>query len=212
MICSFVFNETLTRFTNSRKDVIEMKLLDWGFDFDGVTVTTNSMKAYYIERCYGMKVPLHDCRKKILVGNGTLTSEQYNRVRDKIVATETGLWVDSMPGSLACIFRLMREGHSCKNITSRRRKGTEIARRWFEVRRFEIEVVGVGSSDKTEATKGLDAYVDNDLDKLSPLVGSVEHLYLFSDPCNEKEDERGIAKRVFSWDGIYKEHLIICSA
>ncbi|HLC39014.1 MAG TPA: hypothetical protein VJJ80_02755 [Patescibacteria group bacterium] len=48
-------------------------------------------------------------------------------------------------------------------------------------------------------------YIDDDIDKLAPLVGIVPYLFLFSWPYNLAEDERNIAKRIFSWQEFYRE-------
>lgn len=50
---------------------------------------------------------------------------------------------------------------------------------------------------------GLDLYVDDDFDKLEPLVGVVPHLFLFSWGYNAHEEVGTIAKRVASREGLY---------
>ena len=145
-----------------------MRTLKLGFDFDGVTVFTNSLKAYYIEKYYGVEIPLYQCRRKVLVDGGILRPNQYDRVRDKVVATEAGLWVDSMPGSLAYLLRLKKDGHHLKIITSRREDGTRIAKKWFEIRRINIKIVRTNGDDKRKAAKGLDAYLKGEFSIKGP--------------------------------------------
>lgn len=196
-----------------RKGVIEVRILEIGADFDGVVIYTNSLKAQFITGWYGVKVALSQCRRKILVANGILTNSQYDRVRDEVVVTDIGVFADSMPGALACITKLRQDGHRFdKIITLRREDGVKIARRWFEFRKFDINVLGVefGSSDKKEAARGLDVFIDDDLENLKPLVGVVEHLYLFSHLHNKGENENGIAKRISSWEQFYGEIQILC--
>lgn len=54
-----------------------------------------------------------------------------------------------------------------------------------------------------EQVGGVDAYVDDDLDKLLKLRKVVKHLLLFTQDYNVKDDCQGIAIRVRDWTELY---------
>jgi hypothetical protein len=76
-----------------------------------------------------------------------------------------------------------------------------------EIQGLELHLVWVGGSvSKTEACRGLNVYIDDDLDKFEPIVHSVQHRYLFSWGCNKHiEVPASIAKRVNFWQHFYEE-------
>ena len=70
---------------------------------------------------------------------------------------------------------------------------------------MDIAGVNLGVT-KAKACKGLDVYVDDDLDKLEPLVGIVPNRFLFSWGYNQHIDvPPSTAKRVDSWQQFYQE-------
>ena len=67
-----------------------------------------------------------------------------------------------------------------------------------------LVAVGGGAS-KAKACSGLNVYMDDDLDKLEPLVNIVPNRFLFSWGYNSHVWEGNIAKRISSWQDFYKE-------
>lgn len=70
-------------------------------------------------------------------------------------------------------------------------------------REVNIRITGVGLNSKSDACRGLDVYVDDDLDKLEYLVGIVDHRFLFSWEYNKHLTTKDIASRVTSWRELY---------
>jgi len=143
---------------------------------------------------------------------GFLTLEQYEFLRGQIYGTrEMGLQMREVPEMREYVQRLKLEGHNLAIISSRGNKKSdpgkiEIAREWMELHNLSIPFVGVGEGvSKVDACRGLDAYIDDDLDKLEPLVGRVSNLFLFSWDYNLHIPAEKIAKRVNSWKHFYGE-------
>jgi hypothetical protein len=101
--------------------------------------------------------------------------------------------------------QLQKKGHELQIVTSREPEACDIAREWMTIQKLQLELVGVGyGNSKADATTGFDVYVDDDLDKLEPLVGIVPHLFLFSWGYNQHVNEYGIGERVSSWEELYR--------
>lgn len=188
-----------------------MRILKIGLDFDGLIAAPDSLKAYYIQGLYGITVPYLEFKKEKIIEDGLVTVEEYHRIRDIVVSTNVGILADSIPDALIYILKLIREGHLLKVVTSRKKEGEEIVRRWLGIRGIDIEVVGVGSSDKSEAVKGLDVFFDNEVEKIKMLIGVVKNLYLFSNSFNRTgEDDDEMFKVLRSWKDFYEEIQILC--
>lgn len=177
-----------------------------GFDFDGVIADCGQLKTDGAKALYGVNIPPEKFKKEIVIGEGHLTAEQYRHLQEQIYSTrKLGLLMNVVDGVLDYVPRLQSEGHSVQIITSRGDKESVIAREWSQNHGLDLDIVGVGYGvSKSEAAYGLDLYVDDDLDKLEPLVGTVGKLCLYSWGYNKHVEERMIATRVESWDEIYQ--------
>ena len=83
----------------------------------------------------------------------------------------------------------------------------QIAHEWLMLHKLMLPITSTGfGNSKAEACKGLDVYVDDDLDKLEPLVGIVPHRFLFTWEYNTHTSfDPAIAVRVNSWEQFYTE-------
>jgi hypothetical protein len=172
-----------------------------GLDFDGVISDCGDLKCKAAKRLFGVDIPPERFKKELVVGEGILTYDQYRHLQQVIYGThEYGELMEPVPGVLEGIARLRGDGHEVRVITSRDGETLEVARAWADRRGLAIDFTGVGhGASKADAAAGLDFYVDDDIDKLEPLVGVVPHRALFSWGYNSHVDAEGVAVRVASW-------------
>lgn len=173
-----------------------------GLDFDGVIADCGRLKSEVALELYNAHIPPENFKKELVVGGGLLTLEQYRELQDKIYATrEHGLKMMPVPEVFSYLPSLVKR-HEVSVVTSRGEAETLIAQEWLNSQNPDVEVefisVGYGNS-KALVVEGFDIFVDDDLDKLEPLVGLVPHLFLFSWGYNKHVSEDGIAQRVDSW-------------
>ncbi|MEY4744537.1 MAG: 5 nucleotidase, deoxy (Pyrimidine), cytosolic type protein [Candidatus Parcubacteria bacterium] len=175
-----------------------------GLDFDGVISDCGALKCAAAKKLYGVDIPSERFKKELVVGGGLLTMQQYKDLQQTIYGTwDVGLTLLPVDGVLEAVPRLRDAGHSLRVITSRDGVQLEIARAWAAKHGLALDFTGVGyGSSKTGAAEGLDLYVDDDLDKLEPLIGIVPRRLLFSWGYNSHVDAGGIAERVASWKEI----------
>lgn len=180
-----------------------------GLDFDGVITDCGDLKSIAAMGLYGVKIPPEDFKKEIVVGRGLLDAEQYRELQRVIYETpEWGLRMKMVEGVQYHLNHLDREGHKLVVVTSRGGAALDVAKEWSRRQNIDhyLDFVGTGGQSKVEYLRGFDLYVDDDLDKLEPLVGIVPQLFLFSWGYNMHITVNGIAKRVSSWEELY--HVI----
>ncbi|HRZ30518.1 MAG TPA: hypothetical protein P5274_02540 [Candidatus Paceibacterota bacterium] len=172
-----------------------------GLDFDGVISDCGRLKSVVARELYGLDLPPDKFKKEIIVDEGHLTMEQYRHLLQIVYGTrEKGLLMEPVEGAFESILQLQSKGHTLPVITSRGEVELQIAKEWCEIQGIVLNFVGVGPNvNKANACSGLDSYIDDDLDKLEPLVGIVPHLFLFSWGYNSHLNEGTIARRVSSW-------------
>lgn len=180
-----------------------------GLDFDGVFSDCGKLKSKGAKQLYGVDILPAQFKKELVIGGGLLTTEQYRALQQRIYGTrEMGLLMDPVPGVIDHLPKLLADGHDVRVITSRTGTELEIAKEWSRLQGLQLAFTGTGyGNSKADAASGLDLFVDDDLDKLAPLVGIVPHLFLFSWGYNEHVEAAPVAKRVASWDELY---LAIC--
>ena len=179
-----------------------------GLDFDGVISDCGQLKSDGAKLLYGVEIPPEKFKKELVVDTGILTSEQYRHLQKQVYGTrEIGLTMLPVDGVLRFLPKLQREGYDLMVVTSRGESESEIAREWMRLKGLEVLLVGVGGGiSKADACKGLDVYIDDDLDKLEPLVDSVPYRYLFSWGYNQHiQVPKSVAKRIESWQHFYEE-------
>lgn len=175
-----------------------------GLDFDGVISDCGTLKCEAAKKMYGVDIPMERFKKELVVGAGILTLDQYHKLQEDIYGTyEIGMTAVPVEGVLAAVPKLLADGHEVRVITSRDGVMLDIARAWSEKHGLTLTFTGVGNGlSKAGAAVGLDLFVDDDLDKLEPLVGVVPHRLLFSWPYNGHVEAGDVAKRVASWQEI----------
>lgn len=179
-----------------------------GLDFDGVISDCGQLKSDGAKFLYGVEIPPERFKKELVVDGGILTLEQYRNLQKQIYGNrDIGLTMLPVEGVLEFLPRLQQESYEMSIVTSRGVPESEIAREWMRLQGLKLELIGVGGGvSKVNACKGLDVYIDDDLDKLKPLVDSVPHRYLFSWGYNSHiQVHQSIAKRINSWQHFYEE-------
>jgi len=176
-----------------------------GLDFDGVISDCGKLKSDGARKLYGVDIPSAKFKKEIVVGEKHLTAEQYRELQKIIYGTrEIGFLMELVDGVIEFLPRLIADGHTVLVVTSRGEVELEIAKEWSVRQGLQLNFVGVGyGNSKADAANGLDFYVDDDLDKLEPLIGIVPHRFLFSWGYNAHVDVGNVAKRVSSWKELY---------
>ena len=177
-----------------------------GLDFDGVISDCGKLKSDGAKKLYGVDIPPAKFKKEIVVGEKHLTANQYRELQKIIYGTrEIGFLMEPVGGVLHHLPLLVAEGHIILIVTSRGEVEIEIAKEWSLLQGLQLDFVGVGyGNSKADAATGLNLYVDDDLDKLEPLVDVVPHRFLFSWGYNAHVDIGTIAKRIASWEELYR--------
>ncbi len=177
-----------------------------GLDFDGVISDCGKLKSDAAKKLHGLDIPPEKFKKEIVIGEGHLTADQYRDLQKIIYGTrEVGFLMEPVTGMLESIPQLLALGHTLLIVTSRGEVELEIAKEWSINQGLALEFVGVGYGvSKAAACTGLDVYIDDDLDKLEPLVRIVPYRFLFSWGYNSHIDEGLVAKRVSSWKEFQK--------
>lgn len=179
-----------------------------GLDFDGVISDCGRLKSDGAKHLYGVEVPPERFKKGLVVETGILTLDQYRYLQDQIYSTrEIGLTMLPVDDVLEFVPKLQQEGYDLRIVTSRGEPASEIAREWMRLKGLDVHLTGIGGGiSKADACKGLDVYIDDDLDKLEPLVDVVPHRYLFSWGYNQHiKVSQSIGKRIESWQHFYEE-------
>ena len=177
-----------------------------GLDFDGVIADCSELKSRAAKIIYGVNIPPEKFNRALLIGEGHLSEEDYRALQYKIYETEEfGFLMDFVPDADIFLPRLIKDGHTILIITSRKDRSLDIAQKWSRTKGLELNFVGVGyERSKAEAARGIDFYIDDDLDKIEPLVNLVPHRYLFSWGYNNHIDSSDIALRIYSWMHLYQ--------
>ncbi|MDP2654995.1 MAG: hypothetical protein Q8P17_00295 [bacterium] len=176
-----------------------------GLDFDGVISDCGKLKVNGAKRLYGIDIPHAKFKKEIVIGEKHLTAGQYRELQKTIYGTrEFGLSMDPVDGMLQYLPLLVSEDHDIRIVTSRGEMEMEIAKEWSIGLGLKLNFTSVGNKSKAQAVHGLDLYVDDDLDKLEPLVEIVPNLFMFSWGYNDHIDIGSVAKRVASWEELYR--------
>lgn len=184
------------------------KNLRIGLDFDGVISDCGKLKSDVAKIIYGKEIAPHLFKRELIVGQNLLTEEEYNNLQNLIYGTrEYGFKMEPVSDMLTYMSALINQGHEVKVITSRNKDWVNIAQEWLEEKGIKIEFIGVGTGvSKYDAAQGLDVYIDDDLEKLEPLIGSVPHLFLFSWGYNSHiQEDISKVKRIQSWNEFFQE-------
>ena len=175
-----------------------------GFDFDGVIADSHSMKPVIAKQMFGVSIPPDMYKRDLVLNHGLLTPQEYDVVSKKLYSGDVE--IQEVYQAILYIKILMTHGHAIKVVTSRSGAdgALQVALEWFAKKNLYLDVIGVGyGKHKTDACRGLDVFVDDDLQKLLPLQGLVKHLLLFSSPTNRQDEAPTGVHRLDSWWEIY---------
>ncbi len=180
--------------------------MEIGFDFDGVIADCGKLKSDGAKKLYGIDIPPEKFKKEIVLREKHLTAEQYREFQKTLYEMrEIGFLMEPVDGMSIYLPRLIADGHTILIVTSRDGIAFEIAQEWSVRQGLQLDFVSVGyGNSKANAAAGLDVYTDDDLDKLKPLVSVVPNRFLFSWGYNTHLDAGTTAKRVASWEEIYR--------
>lgn len=172
-----------------------------GLDFDGLIANNSVVKAFVAKEVFGVEVSPEECKKELIVGRGLMTHAEYRELQELASGTRHfGLQMPAVEGALEGIHRLLKAGHDLTVVTSRDGTHLAVAEEWADNMNLDLVFVGVGwKVSKAGALRGFDVFVDDDFDKLEPLVGLVPNRFLFHWPYNEHIDTGHVATRIRTW-------------
>lgn len=171
-------------------------------DFDGVIADTSRLKRETARALYGVDIPAEIFKEKQVVGSGILTLEQYRALMNKVCGErDCGLAMDEMAEAIEVLRELTDAGHSLKVVTSREGPELEVAREWLANRGVGPDFVSVGyGRDKVVATQDVQVFVDDDLNKLIPLLEHLRgRLFLFDNVHNREDETPEGIRRIKGW-------------
>ncbi len=176
-----------------------------GLDFDGVLTDNGAQKALAAKQLYGFDIPANKFKKEILFAENRLTSEQY-RALQKEIYDKAG-WLERTPppdNMLYYLDQMLAAGHRPTVVTSRTDAALELARRYLTKQGIVLEFIGMGyGNSKAPALAGFDVFIDDDEDKLAPVVGIVPNLFLFSCRYNQNAVMPDGVARINGWAHFY---------
>lgn len=171
------------------------------FDFDGVVADSQTLKPLVAKDMFRVNLPLEDCTNERVIRHG-LSLDDYLIVKEAIYHGQ--YTINPVENAIFYLRTLVEQGYDPRIVTSRKEQTLDLAIGWFRSHSIDLPIKGVGyKGSKVEACKGIDLYVDDDLEKLIPLIGEVPHLLLFSWPFNQDDPIPNGIGRVRSWWEIY---------
>lgn len=180
------------------------KPLNIGLDFDGVIADCGKLKSDIALELYGVTISASDFKRELVVGNNILTDSQYTELQNKIYGTrEYGFRIEPVTDAFTSIQKLKELGHRVQVITSRSEQNLNIAQEWLHNHNIDLPFTGVSGSNKAQACIGLDIFVDDDFDKLEPLIPVVPQLFLLNWDYNKHITAYAPIQRVNSWKEFY---------
>jgi len=171
-----------------------------GLDFDGVITDCGELKRSMANKLYGIDIPEGKLKKEIVVGEDLLSLEQYRTIQKAIYNNvEVGLQMKAVPGMFEGLKKIL-EKNEVSIVTSRDADSVSVAKAWMKKNNINLPITGVGQGvTKAGVTKNFDVFIDDDLEKLISLVGTVPKLYLFSWPYNMKDKTPKEIIRIANW-------------
>lgn len=201
----FIFTVTCQEILNKNIPKEEKDMI-LGLDVDGVVFNSAKHKVDLVKQFYGIDIPLELARGKHFIKMVFETKTNYLNFGDVAYEIPYGLEIEPIPEAFFYIRLLESEGVKLPMISSRDEEKIQVAFQLFQKYDYSPDLVGVGyERSKLDAIlfKECSGYVDDDLHKLFPLVGFVEHLFLFSHEYNWDEETGPDIQRVADWKELY---------
>jgi len=185
-------------------------------DLIGVIADTDKAIIRCAKDIYGVDLSSVVIKREVVVKSGLLTEKQYRILQLESASNwEWAKHTELIPGVKDVAIFLQEMRCALAIVTSRSDEvgypmlSTTV--RWLQeqgLMRYLFDVKGVGyHKSKATAIQELRpqpvVYVDDYINKLEPLIGVVEQLFLFTRPHNEYIELPPGIKRVDSWLNIY---------
>lgn len=191
-------------------------------DFDGVLADSDDARILFAQKEYGIYDLSPPVKRRVVVEQqGLMSVEQYRRLQQEVGGTwRYGRLMAPIPRVLYFVPKLYREGFPLSVVTSRtdevidgkEYKMLSVAKRWLKewnlLQYFE-EIKGAGyRQSKVPILKRLCSRpavcIDDNVDKLLPMLEVVEYVFLLSRPHNLREEVPFGIRRVESWQEFYE--------
>jgi hypothetical protein len=173
-----------------------------GLDFDGVIADGARLKSAVLKQAFDIDIAPVLCKRKYALQEGWVSEERYEEMLCAVYEDwEMHALIPPIPEAVESIRGLMDDGHHVRIISARDPAAERNVLPWLEQHGIVMPVVCVGRfGEKTEACRGLDAYVDDDLVHLLPLKRVVPRKFLFGPQpgLNQHWLAHGI-RRVQNW-------------
>tara|TARA_Y100000310_G_C20678459_1_gene814451 strand:- start:110 stop:673 length:564 start_codon:yes stop_codon:yes gene_type:complete len=182
--------------------------MEIGLDFDGVIANNSKLKNYVAKDIYDIDIPSRLLKRKHILNSDILSFNQYRNLQFNVYYNKKYMNnMEPVDGSIDYMCKFIDEGHNLKVVTSRTGLGKTIAKEWMEERGLDLPVDGVGyRKSKAEYCSDLDFYIDDDLEKLVPLIDVVPNLSILNWDYNKDIFvDPSIIKRMNSWKEFYTE-------
>lgn len=175
-----------------------------GLDYDGVITDSRELKSKRAQEEYGVRIPVSLFKWHQVVQGGLLTAQQYRDIQRAVHFGETeNILAPFLPGLESYLPQLL-VGNEVRIVTGRDGDAARFASSRLRGIGIGIPLTGVGHGvSKRDATRGLDVFIDDDLDKLVDL--EVPHRFLFTHEYNLHERLPEGIKRVYSWEDLYQK-------
>jgi uncharacterized HAD superfamily protein len=165
-----------------------------GLDFDGVISDCAELKSRVAKERYGIEVRPGDFSREYVIDNGLLTHDEYRALQKLIYHDPSiGMTIREVSGAIAGIKELA-QGHDVRIITSRDNEAVDIASAWLREREIFIPIISVGYGLEKIPARECDLFVDDDLEKLVPLLGHTPKIYLFGWEYNREHKHPDIVR------------------
>lgn len=178
--------------------------LNIGFDFDDVIAYSHETKSKLTQSLFGIYIPPNEFRKDLILAEKILTAEQYFQM-GRILFTQEHE-INPVPDAIETLRVLRTDGYDIKIVSSRDAEGKTLqpAINWLKKYNVDIPLFGTGyGNSKLEAVRGLDLFVDDDPEKLEPLIGIVPHILFYKWAHNSHKIPPSGVVEVSSWKEIY---------
>ncbi|MCK9360820.1 hypothetical protein M0Q28_01155 [Patescibacteria group bacterium] len=159
-----------------------------GLDFHGLVVDSHGLKATLLKELYNAEVPVEACRKLVQKHCGQKAFKRYRHVQRLVYETKKyHERLEPVSGALRRIQQLVERKHELFIVSSSSPQAASLARQWLKAHEVDLPFIASGrrvSKAPVVTELRLDWFYDDDLLKLTQLMGVVPNLGLFRQPHN----------------------------